>query len=75
MEDRFFAIRAAVAMADEGDAVVVAGKGHEDYTIFGTTKYWFDDRVECRDALLKVAQLQESGVDTRNLPFKNIDET
>jgi UDP-N-acetylmuramoyl-L-alanyl-D-glutamate--2,6-diaminopimelate ligase len=31
MEERFYAIRVAVGMANAGDVVVIAGKGHEDY--------------------------------------------
>ena len=44
--DRHAAIRAAIAAAGEGDAVVIAGKGHENYQILGTTKIHFDDREE-----------------------------
>ncbi|KAK3284369.1 hypothetical protein CYMTET_7977 [Cymbomonas tetramitiformis] len=72
-EERFFAIRCAIAMADEGDAVVIAGKGHEDYVEWNGGKYWFEDQAECRDALQKVSAVQESGIDTRNLPWKNAD--
>lgn len=50
-EIRSKAIRAAVAMAEEGDAVVIAGKGHETYQIIGEIKGHFDDREECREAL------------------------
>jgi murE/murF fusion protein len=42
--DRATAIRAAVAEAVPGDIVLIAGKGHEDYQILGTTKIHFDDR-------------------------------
>lgn len=44
MEDRRQAIDAALAMAEEHDVVLVAGKGHEDYQIIGENKQHFDDR-------------------------------
>jgi UDP-N-acetylmuramoyl-L-alanyl-D-glutamate--2,6-diaminopimelate ligase len=49
--DRRAAIRLAVEAAREGDAVLVAGKGHEDYQIVGTQRLHFDDREEARAAL------------------------
>ncbi|MCW5801292.1 MAG: UDP-N-acetylmuramoyl-L-alanyl-D-glutamate--2,6-diaminopimelate ligase, partial [Deltaproteobacteria bacterium] len=50
--DRRVAIRAAIAEATPGDVVVIAGKGHEDYQILGTTKHHFDDREEAAAAVL-----------------------
>ncbi len=49
--DRRVAIRAAIAEATPGDVVVIAGKGHEDYQIVGTTKHHFDDREEAAAAV------------------------
>jgi UDP-N-acetylmuramoyl-L-alanyl-D-glutamate--2,6-diaminopimelate ligase len=49
--DRRKAIRAAIDAARAGDTVVIAGKGHEDYQIVGTTKTHFDDREEARAAI------------------------
>ena len=49
--DRREAIRAIIAEAREGDAVVIAGKGHETYQILGTERTPFDDREEARKAL------------------------
>ena len=42
--DRAKAIQAAVTMAQPGDAVVLAGKGHESYQIIGETKHHFSDK-------------------------------
>ena len=49
--DRRTAIRVAIAEATPGDVVVIAGKGHEDYQILGTTKHHFDDREEAAAAI------------------------
>ncbi len=49
--DRATAIARAVAMAQPGDVVLVAGKGHEDYQIVGTEKRHFDDREHVARAL------------------------
>jgi len=49
--DRRTAIQMAVRIAREGDAVVIAGKGHEDYQIIEDTIHRFDDREEARKAL------------------------
>lgn len=52
--DRRAAIKAAVREARPGDMVVIAGKGHEDYQIIGTTKHHFDDREVAREAILSL---------------------
>ncbi|HEY6100028.1 MAG TPA: UDP-N-acetylmuramoyl-L-alanyl-D-glutamate--2,6-diaminopimelate ligase [Anaeromyxobacter sp.] len=49
--DRRAAIALAVAAAAEGDAVLVAGKGHEQHQVVGTEKRPFSDRDEARRAL------------------------
>ena len=72
MVDRWFAIRGAIAMATEDDVVLICGKGHEDYIVVGNKKHWFDDRAEARDALRKIVGVQESGMDTTNLPWGRV---
>ena len=49
--DRARAIALAVSSAREGDIILIAGKGHEDYQIIGTEKRSFDDRREAEAAL------------------------
>ena len=49
--DRRAAIAMAISMARPGDAVVIAGKGHEDYQIVGQTKRHFDDRETAAEIL------------------------
>jgi UDP-N-acetylmuramoyl-L-alanyl-D-glutamate--2,6-diaminopimelate ligase len=44
IHDRAAAITAAVRAAGKDDAVVVAGKGHEDYQIYGSETRSFSDR-------------------------------
>ncbi|MFO0692626.1 MAG: UDP-N-acetylmuramoyl-L-alanyl-D-glutamate--2,6-diaminopimelate ligase [Polyangiales bacterium] len=51
VEDRARAIELALLAAREGDTVLLAGKGHEDYQIVGTVKRPFDDRVEARKVI------------------------
>jgi UDP-N-acetylmuramoyl-L-alanyl-D-glutamate--2,6-diaminopimelate ligase len=48
--DRREAIRTATMMAEQGDVILVAGKGHEDYQEVKGVKHHFDDREELRAA-------------------------
>jgi len=49
--NRQLAIMEAIACAREGDTVLIAGKGHENYQIIGGQKSHFDDREEAIQAL------------------------
>jgi UDP-N-acetylmuramoyl-L-alanyl-D-glutamate--2,6-diaminopimelate ligase len=49
--DRRAAIELALACARPGDAVLIAGKGHEAYQLVGAERRHFDDREEARRAL------------------------
>lgn len=51
--DRRKAIEAAVRFSGEGDIILVAGKGHEDYQEVNGAKTHFDDREELRKAFAK----------------------
>ena len=53
--DRAEAIRHALAEAESGDVVVIAGKGHEDYQVVGTETRPFSDRETVRAALAGAA--------------------
>ncbi|XP_010473617.1 PREDICTED: uncharacterized protein LOC104753037 [Camelina sativa] len=67
---RRVAVRCAVAMGEEGDMVVVAGKGHEAYQLEGDKKEFYDDREECREALQYVDELHQAGIDTSEFPWR-----
>lgn len=52
--DREKAIEEAILMADSGDLVVIAGKGHEDYQIFKDRTIRFDDYEKAQNILDKI---------------------
>ena len=47
--DRKEAIRTACMMAEKGDVILIAGKGHEDYQEIKGVKHHFDDREVVKD--------------------------
>ncbi|MFT4020836.1 MAG: UDP-N-acetylmuramoyl-L-alanyl-D-glutamate--2,6-diaminopimelate ligase, partial [Acinetobacter sp.] len=49
--DRRQAIQYAVAHAQAGDIVLIAGKGHENYQEIEGVRHWFDDVVEVASAI------------------------
>jgi UDP-N-acetylmuramoyl-L-alanyl-D-glutamate--2,6-diaminopimelate ligase len=49
--ERRLAIKSALEQAHEGDAVLIAGKGHEDYQIFGDRTEHFSDIETARELL------------------------
>ncbi len=51
--NRHEAIKKAVSLAQGGDIILVAGKGHEDYQIIKEVKTHFDDREELEKAYAK----------------------
>ena len=51
--DRGAAIERAIDEADPGDAVVIAGKGHETHQVVGDERRPFDDRLVARTALAR----------------------
>lgn len=51
--DRKTAIERAIDLAEEGDVVLIAGKGHETYQIIGDKVHDFDDRLISLHAIQK----------------------
>lgn len=48
LDNRANAIREAIAILEDGDILLIAGKGHEDYQIIGNKKIHLDDSEEVR---------------------------
>ena len=59
--DRRSAIDRAVAVADPGDVVLVAGKGHEQGQEIAGVVHPFDDREVAREAVLRLARARSQG--------------
>jgi UDP-N-acetylmuramoyl-L-alanyl-D-glutamate--2,6-diaminopimelate ligase len=47
--DRREAIKTACLLAQKGDVILIAGKGHEDYQEIKGVKHHFDDREVVRE--------------------------
>ena len=57
--DRRTAIARAIEMAGEGDTVVIAGKGHEDYQLVNGQILDFDDARVARELMIGEAVSEE----------------
>lgn len=55
--DRRAAIARAIEVAEPGDCILVAGKGHETYQIIGDETLTFDDRVVAAEELVRAFEL------------------
>ncbi len=51
VRDRLEAIKSALALAEPGDIVLIAGKGHEDYQVYKDKTIHFDDREAVKECL------------------------
>ena len=51
IEDRKSAIKTACTLARQGDVILIAGKGHEDYQIVKGVKHHFDDHEVVRECI------------------------
>jgi len=52
ISNRHEAIKTAVMLANKGDVILIAGKGHETYQEIMGVRHHFDDREELRNALM-----------------------
>ena len=50
-ENREKAIATALKKAKKGDTVLIAGKGHEEYQLIGSEKYYFSDELTVKKIL------------------------
>ena len=56
IQDRKEAIRYCILNAQDGDVIVLAGKGHEDYQEINGVKYPMDERVLIREILEEMSE-------------------
>ena len=60
--DRARAIAEALAAAEAGDVVLLAGKGHENYQIIGDRRIPFDDRDVAKSWLFEYKPYAPSNI-------------
>ena len=66
IHDRKQAILHLLATANEHDIILIAGKGHEDYQIFGDKKVHYSDR-ECLSELIESSQVDKSELENEKV--------
>ena len=59
IENRREAIRRALEMGEDGDVIVLAGKGHETYQEIMGVKRPFDEKVIVSEILLEMRKREE----------------
>jgi len=57
--DRRAAIKKAVEMAEDGDIILIVGKGHEDYQEIKGIRYKFNDREIIEEAIREKLSIQQ----------------
>lgn len=65
--DRREAIQAAVAAAEDGDVILILGRGHEPIQEVGGQRVPFDDREVARDALARLRKSANSGLESGSM--------
>jgi UDP-N-acetylmuramoyl-L-alanyl-D-glutamate--2,6-diaminopimelate ligase len=66
IEDREQAIHFAISNAEEGDVIVIAGKGHEAYQEINGTRYDFDDRIIAKAIVRSVLRTRQEARERDN---------
>ena len=54
IKNRYLAIKKAINSCEEGENLLIAGKGHEDYQIIGKKIYKFSDKETVLEILKKI---------------------
>ena len=58
--DRSSAISLAITSAESSDTVIIAGKGHENYQLIGSERYFFSDKLKAQEMLSKTFPNKDS---------------